>query len=57
MQVSINVNVTRPRWLQTKTRRKVVALALAATLVIPGVALASHQFTDVPDSNIFHDNI
>ena len=57
MQVSINVNVTPPRWLHTKTRRKAVALALAAALAIPGLALAAHSFSDVPDSNAFHTNI
>lgn len=57
MQVSIHVNITLPRWLQTKTRRKAAALALTAALVIPGLALASHSFSDVPDSNAFHTNI
>lgn len=57
MQISIQVNATAPRWLRNRTRRKVAVLGLAAALLIPGLALASHQFTDVPDSNTFHGNI
>ena len=57
MQISIQVNATTPAWLRTKTRRKTAALALALALVVPGLALASHQFSDVPDSNSFHGNI
>jgi len=57
MQISIQVNATPPRWLRNRTRRKVAVIGLAAALLIPGLALASHQFTDVPDSNSFHGNI
>lgn len=40
-------------------RRKTTLLAgvIAVVLAIPAVVFASHQFTDVPDSNIFHDDI
>ena len=34
-----------------------LALAVLAVVLIPVAAVASHQFTDVPDSNIFHDDI
>jgi len=57
MQVSIQLNVTPPRWLQTKTRRKAAALAVAAVLLIPASAFAIHDFTDVPNSSSFHTNI
>lgn len=40
------------RWL----RRAVIAVAVGM-LVLPAAAWAGHQFTDVPDSNIFHDDI
>ena len=40
------------RWL----RRAVIALAVGM-LVLPAAAWAGHQFTDVPDSNIFHEDI
>lgn len=36
---------------------KLVIGVVAAAVLLPSVALASHQFTDVPDSNIFHDDI
>ena len=38
--------------------RKLAFVAVATALVtIPLTVVASHQFTDVPDSNIFHDDI
>ena len=40
------------RWL----RRAVIAVAVGM-LVLPAAAWAGHQFTDVPDSNIFHEDI
>jgi hypothetical protein len=47
----ITIEIHRPA-------RRTAALALAALLIlVPGVALASHQFTDVPNSNVFHDDI
>ncbi|HLE58875.1 MAG TPA: S-layer homology domain-containing protein, partial [Candidatus Limnocylindria bacterium] len=40
------------------TRRTVAALALGLALAaFPLGALASHQFGDVPDSNIYHADI
>jgi hypothetical protein len=41
-----------------RLRRGFVVAALAmAIVVLPGVALASHVFTDVPNSHTFHDEI
>ena len=41
-----------------RLRRGLVIAALAmAVVVLPGVALASHIFTDVPNSHTFHDEI
>lgn len=37
--------------------RKLVALAIAGVLMLSGVALASHNFPDVPDDHTHHDNI
>lgn len=34
-----------------------VGILMTALMLIPGVAWASNQFNDVPDSNIFHDDI
>jgi len=44
---------------RTRPRRLVaVLLTLAVGMALPGaIALASHQFTDVPDSNQFHADI
>ena len=40
------------RWV----RRAVIALAVSM-LVLPAAAWAGHQFTDVPESNTFHEDI
>lgn len=42
--------------MSQKTRMVIVAVA-ALALIVPVAALASDRFTDVPDSNIFHDDI
>jgi hypothetical protein len=39
------------------SRRVAFLVVLGVLLVIPAVSWASHTFTDVPDSNIFHDDI
>ena len=44
----------RPRW--PRRRRPLVGLVVLA-LVIPGVAVASHDFGDVPTGSTFHANI
>ncbi len=36
---------------------KLLIMVSVAVLVVPVVAVASHQFKDVPASNIFHDDI
>lgn len=35
----------------------VVAILSIVALVVPGAAIASHQFTDVADDNVFHEDI
>lgn len=48
----------RPRRARARrVSRRVAAGLLALVLLVPGVALASHQFTDVPNSNSFHGDI
>lgn len=43
---------------QRKVRLVVAGVFAAFTMVLgAGVAVAAHQFSDVPDSNIFHDDI
>jgi hypothetical protein len=39
------------------SRRAVVVLILGGLLTVPGVSWASHRFVDVPDENIFHEDI
>jgi hypothetical protein len=41
----------------SRSAKLALALAVLAVVLIPVAAVASHQFTDVPDSNIFHDDI
>lgn len=41
----------------SRSAKLVLALAVLAVVLIPVAAVASHQFTDVPDGNIFHDDI
>jgi hypothetical protein len=46
--------------MPTPTRRLgrlAVALLLVAAVAIPGIAVAAHQFDDVPNSNVFHADI
>src|SRR5918996_2812237 len=49
----------QPRRRLPGSRRShaLAALALSVALLVPGVALASHQFSDVPDGHSFHDDI
>ena len=53
MRVIIEVNSPRLR----RPRRSLLAVLAALALVIPGAALASHQFSDVPTEHLFHDDI
>ena len=56
MQITISVEPgTTLRRLGRRRRLVIAGLALALTL--PGVALASHIFADVPDSSPFHADI
>ncbi|MDF2735828.1 MAG: hypothetical protein K0S97_2452 [Chloroflexota bacterium] len=41
-----------------KRRRRLLAVLLACiALIVPAVAVANHQFTDVPTDHLFHDDI
>ena len=39
------------------SRKRLAVLLVAVSLAAPAVVLANHRFTDVPDSNTFHDQI
>ena len=39
------------------SRRRIGFVLVLALLLIPAAAVASHQFADVPNSNIFHNDI
>ena len=41
----------------SRSIKLLLAMSLVAVVLIPAAAVASHQFTDVPTSNIFHDDI
>lgn len=41
----------------SRRTRLALAISILAVMLIPVVAVASDKFTDVPDSNIFHDDI
>ena len=56
MRVSVTLELDRPSFRRPR-RRRVVAGALIAALLVPAAALASHQFTDVPTSHTFHTDI
>ena len=40
-----------------RKRTRIVVVAVAALLAIPMMAIAADRFNDVPDTNIFHDDI
>lgn len=40
-----------------KTRRWLLVAALSLAVLVPGVAIAAHQFNDVPNSHLFHNSI
>lgn len=56
MRLSIELEIERPRRLP-RPRRLAVGLAVALGLLLPTLALASHQFSDVPTGHLFHDDI
>jgi hypothetical protein len=51
MRVNVTIELRRP------ARRSVAALLALLLLAVPGVVVANHQFSDVPNSNVFHDDI
>jgi S-layer homology domain len=58
MRVHIEVTFDTPPVERLRRPRKRVAVAaLMAALLLPAVAVASHQFTDVPTAHTFHTNI
>jgi hypothetical protein len=56
MRVSVTIEINRPT-IGRSRRRRVLAGALIAALLVPSAAWASHQFTDVPTSHTFHGDI
>jgi hypothetical protein len=56
MRLSIQVEIQGPRRVWSP-RRLLVAIAVATGLLIPAVTLASHQFSDVPNTHQFHGDI
>jgi len=54
----MEVPVTRPSRLFGRGRKAAAVIFMTVLLALPaGIVLASHQFSDVPDSNIFHADI
>lgn len=51
MDQFVSIRIPR-RWLKAAA-----VLAVLATVLTPVAAAASHQFTDVPNSNVFHSDI
>jgi hypothetical protein len=43
--------------VKSRSIKLLLVLSLAVVVLIPVTAVASHQFTDVPNSNIFHNDI
>lgn len=43
--------------LNRRRLQTLVGLVLAGGLLVPAAAIAGHRFNDVPDTNIFHDDI
>lgn len=48
---------TRQPSLRSRPRRMIAVLAAIVLVAVPTAILASHNFTDVPDSNTFHNDI
>jgi hypothetical protein len=58
MRIHIELTVEGPRLTRPRRPRTLVALAaLAVALLLPAVALANHQFSDVATTHTFHTNI
>ena len=50
--MQLGSNVTRRRWV-----RMAVVIGVTAAIVAPTAVWAADRFTDVPDTNVFHDDI
>jgi len=50
-------NTSRPQLRRRGIRRAVVFAVMAVALAVPGAVIANHQFSDVPNSNTFHNSI
>ena len=57
MRVSVEFDVQWPARLRSRRRRAIAAAIAAVALVLPGAVVASHQFTDVPTTHTFHDEV
>lgn len=58
MRITIEVN--SPQWSAHAVRKLkwgVLALALLVALAVPTLVFSGHQFTDVPDTHVFHTEI
>lgn len=53
----VRVEFELPALPTRRARRIALAVIVALALALPGIALASHQFGDVPNSNPFHNDI
>jgi hypothetical protein len=49
--------MTRMETLLTGRTRALLIVGIAIALMVPAMAFASHTFNDVPDDNVFHDDI
>ena len=43
--------------MSKRSSRAVAIFALATVLLVPAIAVGSHDFLDVPDTNVFHEDI
>jgi S-layer homology domain len=57
MQVHLEVTFNTPRVGRPGRRRLFVSLLAAVVLAVPAAVFASHQFSDVPTTHTFHNNI
>ena len=48
---------SRPGHQPRSRRRRIAAIVATTALAVPALAIASHQYTDVPDSHPFHGHI
>jgi hypothetical protein len=53
----IQITIRWPAWCQSRLRRAALVLGVLGLVVGVPAALASHEYTDVPDGNPFHDDI